>query len=122
MGRENCDDTTIFEILACGGRILLGNEDNGWIYSWNGSSEFTCWQHAGNSKYYSVDFWTTDVKPKDLEEAVQRCHDRLSLALSDEASNEYHDMQVDKRNGLKKSEFPMTHGVGILRPARGRSI
>lgn len=91
------EDMTVFEILSRCGRVLLGDEEREWIYTWNGSAEFACWQHAGRGRFYQIDFWTTDVPPKTLEQAMDRCRERLSEALADEGANEHHDMLVDKR-------------------------
>lgn len=100
------EDMSIFEILDRCGRILLGVEDMGLIYTWNGSAEFGVWQHAGHGKFYQVDFWTTDVPPRSLESAMDRCRERLSQLLADEGSNEFHDAMVDKRRARQEARSP----------------
>lgn len=103
MARDSDDDMTVFDILERCGRILLGNEDMGLIFAWNGGSEFHVFNHGGKGVWYCVDFWSTSEPPTTLEGAMDRCRERLSLILCDEGVNESHDMQVDKLRAERAS-------------------
>lgn len=95
MASGNDDDMTIFDILDRCGRIMLGDESSGRIFTWNGSSTFAVFQHGGNGVWYAIDGWQTDVNPKSLGEAMDRCRERLSLQMEEEAENARHDAEID---------------------------
>lgn len=97
MASGNDDDMTIFDILDRCGRVMLGDESSGLIFVWNGSSTFHVFRHGGNGVWYTVDGWTTDVNPKSLEEGMDRCRERLSLIMAEEAEIERHDAEIDAR-------------------------
>ena len=100
----NDDDMTIFDILERCGRILLGDEETGRIFCWNGGSEFHVFQHGGKGAWYTVDFWTTSEPPVTLEKAMDRCRERLSLQMAEEAEMERHDADIDARR--ERGEIP----------------
>jgi len=104
MASGNDDDMTIFDILDRCGRIVLGDESSGRIFCWNGSSTFHVFQHGGGATWYTVDGWMTDVNPKTMEEAMDRCRERLSLQMAEEAENERHDAEIDARR--ERGEIP----------------
>lgn len=94
---EGCgEEMTVFEILSRCGRILLGDEDMGLVFVWNGSLTFTTFQHAGRGKFYAVDAWTVEGVPATLDVATRKCRERLSDIVADEEINEHHDLLVAK--------------------------
>lgn len=104
MAKGDDDDMTIFDILERCGRIVLGDESSGRIFCWNGSSTFHVFQHGGGATWYTVDGWMTDVNPKTMEEAMDRCRERLSLQMAEEAENERHDAEIDAE--IDRGEIP----------------
>lgn len=77
------EDVTIFEILATCGRIVLGDEETGLLYTWNGSLTFQAFQHAGHGRFYAVDAWTVAELPENLDAASEKCREHLSASIAD---------------------------------------
>lgn len=96
-GKSADDDMTMFEILSRFGHVMLGDREEMIIFVWGGEREFHVFQHGGKDVWYRVDSWTVPSKPMSRESAMDRCRERLSEIMADDAMNEYHDMLVDKR-------------------------
>lgn len=100
---------TVFEVLSRCGRILLGDEDTGLVFVWNGSLTFTTFQHAGRGKFYAVDAWTVEGVPATLDVAIDKCRERLSEIVADEGINEHHDLLAAKAHeatSKRTANFP----------------
>lgn len=105
MAKSMEGDVTVFDIIEAGGKIVHAEKEHGLIFSWNGDGTFNVFMHAGKSIWNLTDSWTTMEPPRNLAEAVQRCKERMSEILADEASNEFHDAQVDKRKAVHNGRF-----------------
>lgn len=85
-------EQTIFEILN-GRYIIFGDSELGMIITWNLSATFQVFRSAGGGLWYETDSWNTEIIPKDLQEAVRRCYDRMPTIREELSADDLFQME-----------------------------